>query len=72
VVFFESVLVAYVCDVGEYDFFNVFAIGDNSEMGLYDGPSPGSLFGFNMGTILASFQLCGIMFLFKAMLKICV
>ena len=51
-------------------FSSVLAIGDKSDIGLYDDPSLGFFCGFNIGTILASFQICGIMFLLRAMLYV--
>ena len=37
-------------------------MGESREIGLYEEPSFGSLFGFGMGMILAVFQICGILF----------
>ena len=39
----------------------VFATFDSREIGRYDFPSFGSLFGFRIGIILAVFQDCGMM-----------
>jgi len=35
----------------------VFAMGESSDIGLYDVPMQGSLFGFGTGMIFASFQI---------------
>ena len=43
-------------------FFSVFAITERRDMGLYDVPLSMSLLGFGMGTMLANFHICGIMF----------
>ena len=45
---------------GRMIFSRVLAIGDRSDMGLYEVPMEGSLFGFGIGIIFASFQICGI------------
>lgn len=49
-------------------FSSVFAMGERSDMGLYDVPSSAGLFGFRMGMILACFQGRGIMLLLSAVL----
>ena len=51
-------------------FPNVFAITERRDMGLYEVPLSMSLFG--MGTMLANFHMCDIMFLLKAVLNILV
>ena len=53
---------------GSIVFSSVFAMGESNAIGLYDLPRFVSLFGFGMGMTLASFHMCGIMFLFMAML----
>jgi len=57
---------------GSIVFSSVFAIGDSSAIGLYDVPSEWSLFGLGMGIILATFQMFGIVLVFRAVLKMCV
>ena len=54
---------------GRTIFSRVFAMGERSEIGLYEEPELGSLFGLGIGIILASFQMCGIMLLFKAFIS---
>ena len=44
----------------------VLAIGESSDIGRYYVPRFGSLFGFGIGMIFANFQICGIVFVFKA------
>ena len=46
-------------------------MGERREIGLYDEPRPGSLFGFSIGTILASFQIWGIILLFRDFVSNC-
>ena len=53
---------------GRMIFSKVLAIGDRRAIGLYDVPSLGSLFGLGMGMIFASFQMCGIVLVFSALL----
>src|SRR5271163_511897 len=50
---------------GRTIFSRIFAMGERSEIGRYDVPSSGFLFGFSIGTILASFQMWGIVLLFR-------
>ena len=50
----------------------VSAITERRVMGLYEVPLSMSLLGFGMGTILANFHMCGIMFLLRAVLNILV
>ena len=45
---------------GRSVFSRVFAIGERSEIGLYEVPSFGFLFGFGIGVTFASFQIWGI------------
>lgn len=40
----------------------VFAMGERSEIGLYDVLSVASLFGFGIGMVMAFFQICGMRF----------
>lgn len=54
--------------LGRMIFSSVFAIGDSRDMGLYDVPFAAGLFGLRIGTILASFQICGIVFVFSELL----
>jgi len=44
---------------GRSAFSRVLAMGDKSEMGRYEVPRQGSLFGLGIGMILASFQIFG-------------
>ena len=53
---------------GRMIFSSVFAIGERSEMGLYEAPWLWSLFGFGIGMMLASFQARGMMFVLSASL----
>ena len=53
-------------------FSSVFAITERGDMGLYEVPLFVSLLGFGIGTMLANFHLCGIMFLLRAFLNILV
>ena len=46
--------------------YPVTAITETRDMALYEMPLPMSLFGFNMGTMLANFHMCGIMLVFRA------
>ena len=57
---------------GSSIFSSVFAIGESSEIGLYEVPMQRSLFGFGMGIILASFQICGMVFRFRARFNVSV
>jgi len=50
-------------------FSRTFAMGESSEIGLKEVPEHGSLFGFGMGMIFASFQICGMTFVFSAVIK---
>ena len=54
--------VTYGCIV----FSCVFAITDRRDMGMYDVPMLMSLFGLGKVMIFASFQTCGMMFVFSA------
>ena len=47
-------------------FCSVFAITERMDMGLYEVPLSMSLLGFEMGTMLANFHMCGIMLVFRA------
>ena len=53
---------------GSSAFSRVFAIGESSEIGLYDVLSWGSLLGLGIGMIRAVFHAAGVMFLFIARL----
>ena len=44
----------------------VSAITERKDMGLYEVPLSMSLLGFGMGTMLASFNMCGIMLVLRA------
>ena len=47
-----------VCgDVWKNDFSTILAMGESGEIGLYEVLRPGSLFGFGIGMIFASFQI---------------
>ena len=50
----------------------VSAITERRDMGLYEVPLSVSLLGFGIGTMLANFHVCGIMFLLRAVLNILV
>ena len=43
--------------VGRIVFSRHLAIGESRDIGLYEVPAPGSLFGFGIGMILASFHI---------------
>jgi hypothetical protein len=47
-------------------FSRVFAMGDRRDIGRYDVPMLRSFSGFGMGTIFASFQICGMILRFRA------
>ena len=55
--------------VGSMFFSRHFAIGESSDIGLYEVPTLGSLFGLCIGITFASFQIWGIMLFIKARLK---
>ena len=55
--------------LGSSTFFIVLAKGESSHTGLYDVPMQGSLFGFEMGMILSSFQIFGMLLLVSAKFK---
>src|SRR6188768_1033142 len=57
---------------GRSIFSIVLAIGDSSDIGLYEVPRYGSLFGFRIGMSLANFHICGIVFVFKARFSVSV
>ena len=61
-------MLSVIC--GRIIFSMILAIGESREMGLYEFPIPGSLLGFGIGMIFASFQICGMMFWFSERLKI--
>lgn len=42
---------------GSMAFSRVLAIGESKDIGLYEVPKEGSLFGLGIGTIFASFQI---------------
>ena len=46
-------------------FSSVLAIGKRRDIGRYDEPNAGSLFGLVMGMILSRFQICGIVFVLR-------
>ena len=48
------------------------AITERRDMGLYAVPLFVSLLGFGMGTMLANFHMCGIMFVLRAVFKMLV
>ncbi len=54
---------------GRTIFSSVFAIGDKSEIGLYEEPKSGSLLGLRIGIILESFQMCGMVLLLSAFMS---
>jgi len=56
---------------GKTIFSRILAIGERSEIGLYEEPIPGSLLGLRIGTILASFQMCGMVLLLSALVRSC-
>ena len=47
---------------GSSAFSRTFAMGDRSDIGLYEEPSLGDLFGFGIGMMFANFQIWGILF----------
>ena len=47
---------------GRIIFSMILVIGESREMGLWEVSIPGSLLGFGIGMIFASFQICGMMF----------
>ena len=51
---------------GRWLFSSVFAITEKRDMGLYEVPLSMSLLGFEMGTMLNNFHVCGIMLVLKA------
>ena len=51
---------------GSMSFSRVLAMGERSDIRLYEVPVDGSLFGLGIGIILASFQIWGIWFEFIA------
>ena len=53
-------------------FSSILAIGDKRAIGLYEVPIFGSLLGFGIVTILASFHCFGIVFVLSAVLYMCV
>src|SRR5271165_2399421 len=55
-----SVLGMFCVMSGSMIFSRILTIGDSKEIGLYEVPSSGFLFGFKIGTIFASFQISGI------------
>ena len=59
-------MLAVMC--GKMIFSRVLAMEDSSDIGLYDVPRLGSLFGFGIGMMWASFQIWGIMLLLRARL----
>lgn len=68
-----NVFVGMFCVMyGRMIFSSVLAMGESREMGLYDVPMFGSLFGFGMGHIVAIFQMSGMMFELSASLNISV
>ena len=52
--------------------FNVIAITERRDMGLYEVPLSMFLLGFGIGTMLTNFQMCGIMLLLIAVLNMLV
>ena len=55
---------------GSRHFSSVFAITKRRDMGLYEVPICMFLLGLGMGTVLANFYICGIMFLLRAVLSV--
>ena len=53
-------------------FSSVFAITERRDLGLYEVPLFMSLFGFGMGTMLANFDMCGIMLVLRAVFNMLV
>ena len=53
-------------------FSSIFAITVRRDMGLYDVALSMSLLGFGMGTMLANFHMCGIMFVLRAVFNMLV
>ena len=50
----------------------VSAITERRDMGLYEVPLSMSLLGFGMGTMLANFHMCAIMFVLRAVFNMLV
>ena len=50
----------------------VSAITESRDMGLYEVPLSMSLLGFGMGTMLANFNMCGIMLVLRAIFNMLV
>ena len=50
-------------------FSSAFAITEKRDMDLYEVPLSMSLLGFGMGTMLANFHMCGIMFSLRTVLN---
>ena len=50
----------------------MFAITERRDMGLHEVPLSMSLLGFGMGTMLANFQMCGIMLVLTAVFNMLV
>ena len=57
---------------GRIIFSSNLAIGDKRDIGRYEGPMFGSLLGLGIGMIFASFQIWGMMLLFRERLYIVV
>ena len=53
-------------------FFNVFAITEKRDMGLYEVPLSMSLLDFGMETMLANFHMCGIILVLRAVFNMLV
>ena len=60
------------CYVRKKALLQCLAITERRDMGLYEVPLSVSLLGFGIGTMLANFHVCGIMFLLRAVLNILV
>ena len=50
----------------------VSAITERRDMALYEVPLSMSLYGFGMGTMLASFHMCGLMLMLRAVFNMLV
>lgn len=67
-----SVFGILVVSSGRIVFSRHLAMGERSEIGLYELPSLGFLLGFGIGMIFASFQICGMVLSWIERLYVCV
>ena len=67
-VVYPCCLVVFSVMEGRRPFSSVFAITERVDMGLYEV----TVLGFEMGTMLANFHMCGILLLLRAVLNMLV